>query len=324
MKEIRYYRAISEALREEMIRDKNVFIIGEDVGFGDGAFAVTRGFPKEFGPERVRDTAISEAAIVGVALGAALVGLRPVAEIMFMDFLTLCSDQLVNHVAKTRYMTGGQLKVPLTIRTQGGSGGYFGPQHSQCLESWFIHVPGIKVVMPSTPYDAKGLLKSSIRDDNPVLFIETRRLYSITGQIPEEEYTIPLGQGDVKREGGDVTVVAIARMVYEAMSAADVLAAQGISVEIVDPRTISPLDKDTILNSVKKTGKLVIAHEAVKVGGIGAEIAAMIAEEALDYLDAPIVRVGAPFSPVPYSKVLEDSYLPSSKDIVAAVRKIAA
>jgi pyruvate dehydrogenase E1 component beta subunit len=210
----------------------------------------------------------------------------------------------------------------LTIRTAAGAGGYAGPQHAQWLESWFINVPGLKVVMPSTPNDIKGLLKSSIRDDNPVLFIETRRLYILKDEIPEEEYTIPLGKADIKREGNDVTVVALARMVYEAQKAADELAAEGISVEIVDPRTISPLDKETILNSINKTSKVVIAHEAVKIGGIGGEIAATIAEEALDFLDAPILRVGAPFTPNPYSKPLEDNYLPSSKDIVAAVKKI--
>ena len=322
MKEIRYIRAITEALREEMARDKKVILIGEDVGSGGGTFSATRGLLEEFGRQRVIDTPISESSFTGLALGAATTGLRPVVEIMFMDFLTTCMDPIVNQIAKARYMFGEQFKVPLTIRTPAGGGLNAGPQHSQCFEAWFAHVPGIKVVMPSTIYDVKGLLKSSIRDDNPVLFIEHKGLHSLKGNIPEEEYTIPLGQADVKREGSDVTVVATARMVFEAMTAADKLAADGISVEIVDPLTISPLDKDTILNSVKKTGKVVVAHEAVKTMGIGAEIAAIIADEAFDYLDAPIKRVGAPFVPVPFSKPLEKSYLPSSDSIVAAVKEI--
>jgi len=305
-----------------MARDKNVILIGEDVGSGGGTFSATRGLLEEFGRQRVIDTPISESSFTGLALGAATTGLRPVVEIMFMDFLTTCMDPIVNQIAKARYMFGEQFKVPLTIRTPAGGGLNAGPQHSQCFEAWFAHVPGIKVVMPSTIYDVKGLLKSSIRDDNPVLFIEHKGLHSLKGNIPEEEYTIPLGQADVKREGSDVTVVATARMVFEAMTAADKLAADGISVEIVDPLTISPLDKDTILNSVKKTGKVVVAHEAVKTMGIGAEIAAIIADEAFDYLDAPIKRVGAPFVPVPFSKSLEKSYLPSSDGIVAAVKEI--
>jgi acetoin:2,6-dichlorophenolindophenol oxidoreductase subunit beta len=322
VKQIRYLRAINEALREEMARDKRIVIIGEDVGLGDGAFGVTKGLLKEFGSDRVRDTPISEPGIVGLALGMALTGLRPVVEIMFMDFLALCADQIVNQIAKARFMSGGQLKVPLTVRTAAGAGGYAGPQHSQCLEAWFNHIPGIKVVMPSTAYDVKGLLKSSIRDDNPVVFVESRRLYPTMFEIPEGEYLIPLGKADIKREGSDVTVVAIACMIPEALKAADQLAAEGISLEVIDPRTINPLDKETILDSVKKTGRVVIAHEAVKIGGIGAEIAAVIAEEALESLDAPIMRVGAPFTPVPFGKPLEDSYLPSSEDIVAAIRKI--
>jgi len=305
-----------------MARDKSVIVIGEDVGSSGGTFSATRGLLEEFGRQRVIDTPISESSFTGLALGAATTGLRPVVEIMFMDFLTTCMDPIVNQIAKARYMFGEQFKVPLTIRTPAGGGLSAGPQHSQCLEAWFAHVPGIKVVMPSTIYDVKGLLKSSIRDDNPVLFIEHKGLHSLKGNIPEEEYTIPLGQADVKREGSDVTIVATARMVFEAMTAADKLAADGISVEIVDPLTISPLDKETILNSVKKTNKVVVVHEAVKTMGIGAEIAAIIADEAFDYLDAPIKRVGAPFVPVPFSKPLEKSYLPSSDSIVAAVKEI--
>ena len=322
LKEIRYIRAITEALREEMARDENVFIIGVDVGAGGGAFSATRGLLQEFGERRVKDAPISESAFVGLAFGAAITGLRPIVEVMFMDFLTVCMDQIANEIAKARYMFGRQFKVPLTIRTPAGAVGSAGPQHSQCLEAWFAHIPGLKVVMPSTVHDVKGLLKSSIRDDNPVLFIEHKRLYALKEEIPEEEYTIPLGQADIKREGSDVTVVATARMVYEAMTAADKLAADGISIEIVDPRTISPLDKGTILNSVKKTGKVVVAQEAVKTGGVGSEIAAIIAEEALDYLDAPIKRIGAPFTPIPFSKLLEEFYLPSSEDIIRTVKEI--
>lgn len=324
MKEVRCIRAINEALQEEMARDANVFVIGEDVGAGDGAFSATRGLLKEFGKKRVIDTPISESGIMGIALGAATMGLRPVVEIMFMDFLAVCMDQVVNEIAKARYMFGGQYKVPLTIRTPGGAGGSAGAHHSQCLEAWFAHIPGLKVVMPSTVYDVKGLLKASIRDDNPVLFIEHKGLYSMKGNIPEEEYLIPIGKADIKREGKDVTVVALGKMVFEAMKAAEKLAAEGISVEIVDPRTISPLDKTTILNSVKKTSRLVIAHEAVKTGGFGAEIAAIVAEEAMDTLDAPIQRVGAPFSPVPFAKPMEDAYLPGATGIINAVKTVMA
>ena len=322
LKEIRYIRAITEALREEMARDDTIFVIGEDVGAGGGAFSATRGLLQEFGERRVKDAPISESGFVGLAFGAAMTGLRPIVEIMFIDFLTVCMDQIVNEIAKARYMFGGQFKVPLTIRTPAGATGSGGPQHSQCLEAWLAHIPGLKVVMPSTVYDVKGLLKSSIRDDNPVLFIEHKGFYALKEEIPEEEYTIPLGQADIKREGNDVTVVATARMVYEAMTAADKLAADGISIEIVDPRTISPLDKETILDSVKKTGRVVIAQEAVKTGGFGSEIAAIIAEEAIDYLDGPVKRVGAPFTPTPFSKPLEEFYLPNSEDIIRAIKEL--
>jgi pyruvate dehydrogenase E1 component beta subunit len=322
MKQVRCIRAITEALQEEMARDENVFIIGEDVGAGDGAFSATRGLLEQFGSKRVIDTPISESGIMGIALGAAAAGLRPVVEIMFMDFLAVCMDQVVNEIAKARYLFGAQYTIPLTIRTPGGAGGSAGAHHSQCLEAWFAHVPGLKVVMPSTVYDVKGLLKASIRDENPVLFIEHKGLYSMKGDIPEEEYIIPIGKADIKREGKDVTVVATSKMVFEAMTAAEKLAAEGISIEIVDPRTISPLDKETILNSVKKTGHVVIAHEAVKTGGFGAEIAAVIAEEALDWLDAPIQRVGAPFAPLAFSKPLENAYLPNFTNIMDAVKTV--
>lgn len=320
MKETRYVRAITEALSEEMARDDQVFIIGEDVGGPGGAFSATKDLLEKFGEMRVKDTPISESAIVGLAIGAATQGLRPVAEIMFMDFLTVCMDQIVNQMAKMRYMFGGIYKLPLVIRTPCGGGLNAGPQHSQCLEAWFAHVPGLKVVMPATPYDVKGLLKTSIRDDNPVLFIENKALYALKGEIPEEEYLIPIGKADVKRAGQDVTVVATSRMVHQSLEAAKVLSNEGIDVEVIDLRTISPLDKDTIFKSVEKTSKLVIAHEAVKAFGIGAEIAAMVSEEMIDCLDAPILRVGAPFVPVPFN--LEKFYLPNSEDVVRAVKKV--
>lgn len=320
MKETRYIKAITEALHEEMARDENIFVIGEDVGHPGGAFSATKGLLETYGERRVRDTPISEAAIVGLAIGAAAEGLRPVAEIMFADFLTVCMDQIVNQMAKTRYMFGGIYKLPVVIRAPGGGGLNAGPQHSQCLESWFAHIPGLKVVMPATPYDVKGLLKSAIRDDNPVIFLEHKALYGMKGEIPEEEYLVPIGKADVKRVGKDVTVVTASRMVHLVMDAAKTLSAEGIDVEVIDLRTISPLDKDTIFSSVEKTSRLVIAHEAVKSFGIGAEIAAMVSEEMLDQLDAPILRVGAPFVPVPFN--LENFYLPNSQDVVKAVKTV--
>lgn len=320
MKETRYIKAIAEALHEEMARDESVFVIGEDVGGAGGAFSGTRGLLETYGERRVRDTPISESAIIGLAVGAAVKGLRPVAEIMFSDFLTVCMDQIVNQLAKTRYMFGGLFNVPVVIRSPGGGGLNAGPQHSQCLEAWFAHVPGLRVVMPSTPYDVKGLLKSAIRDDNPVIFLENKALYALKGEIPEEEYLVPIGKADVKRPGNDVTVVAASRMVHESLAAAKTLAEEGIDVEVIDLRTISPLDKETIFASVEKTSKLVIAHEAVKAFGIGAEIAAMVCEEMIDHLDGPVVRVGAPFVPVPFN--LENLYLPNSNDVVNAVRNV--
>jgi pyruvate/2-oxoglutarate/acetoin dehydrogenase E1 component len=320
MKETRYVKAIAEALSEEMARDENVFVIGEDVGGPGGAFGATKGLLETFGERRVKDTPISESAIIGLAIGAAAQGLRPVAEIMFMDFLTVCMDQIVNQMAKMRYMFGGIYKLPLVLRAPCGGGLNAGPQHSQCLESWFAHIPGLKVVMPATPYDVKGLLKTSIRDDNPILFIENKALYALKGEIPEEEYLIPIGKADVKRAGKDATVVATSRMVHQALEAAKTLSNEGIDVEVIDLRTINPLDKETIFKSVEKTSKLVIAHEAVKAFGIGAEIAAMVCEEMIDCLDAPVLRVGAPFVPVPFN--LEKFYLPNSEDVVKAVKKV--
>jgi pyruvate dehydrogenase E1 component beta subunit len=322
MAETRYIRAITEALSEEMARDEGVFVIGEDVGAPGGAFSATKGLLEAYGERRVKDTPISESAIIGLAIGAAIQGLRPVAEIMFTDFLTVCMDQIVNQLAKTRYMSGGMYGTPVVIRTPCGGGLNAGPQHSQCLEAWFAHVPGLKVVMPATPYDAKGLLKSAIRDDDPVLFIENKALYASKGEIPEGDYVVPIGKADVKRSGKDVTVVAVSRMVHQALEGAKVLAGEGVDVEVIDLRTISPLDKETIFRSVEKTSKLVIAHEAVKAFGIGAEIAAMVCEEMIDRLDAPIARVGAPFTPVPFN--LESAYLPNSDDVVKAVKRVMA
>jgi pyruvate dehydrogenase E1 component beta subunit len=322
MKETRYIRAITEALNEEMARDESVFVIGEDVGGPGGAFSATKGLLETYGERRVKDTPISESAIVGVAIGAAIRGLRPVVEIMFADFLAICMDQIVNQLAKMRYMFGGMYKLPVVIRTACGGGLNAGPQHSQCPEAWFAHVPGLKVVMPATAFDAKGLLKSAIREDNPVLFIEHKALYASKGEIPEEEYLVPLGKAEVKKAGKDVTVVATSRMVHHALAGAKVLSGEGIDVEVIDLRTISPLDRETIFRSVEKTSRLVVAHEAVKAFGVGAEVAAMVCEEMIDRLSAPVARIGAPFVPSPFN--LENLYLPNSDDVVKAVKKVMA
>lgn len=324
MRKLTMRAAINEALLQEMRRDPNVYVIGEDVGVFGGCFGVTAGLIDEFGPKRVIDTPITESAIVGNALGAAATGLRPVAEIMFMDFVGVTMDQIYNQAAKMRYMFGGKAKIPMVIRTACGAGGSAAAQHSQSLEAWFMHVPGLKVVAPSTAYDAKGLLISSIRDDNPVIFVEHKFIYDLEGEVPEDIYTVPLGKADVKRQGSDVTIIATMAMVHRALEAAEELSKEGISVEVVDPRTLQPLDGETIIESIKKTHKVVIVHEAVKFAGPGAEIAAMIAEEAFDYLDAPIKRVAAPFTPVPFSPVLEQEYIPSKEKIIAAVREAVA
>jgi pyruvate/2-oxoglutarate/acetoin dehydrogenase E1 component len=321
MREIKYAEALREALAEEMRRDKRVFVYGEDVELGY-AFTVCKGLIDEFGPERVRDTPICEQTIAGVAVGAAMMGMRPVAEIEFCDLLPLCMDQICNQAAKLRYMSGGQLTFPLVIRSPGGKWGNFAAQHSQTLDAWFMNVPGLKVAVPATPYDAKGLLKAAIRDDNPVLFIERKLLYQIPGPVPEEEYIIPFGEAKIHREGTDVTVVAIGRMVSFALGAAKVLEKEGVNVTVLDPRTLVPLDKGAILESVKKTHRVVIAEEGPKTGGVGGEIAAMISEEILDYLDSPIRRVGALDCPIPFSKVLEDRVLPDDGRIVEAVRNV--
>jgi len=317
-----YLQALNDALREEMERDENVFIIGEDVGQFGGCFGVTQGLYDRFGEARVMDTPITESAIVGAAAGAAASGLRPVAELMFVDFIGVAMDQLFNQACKMRFMFGGKARVPMVLRMPQGAGIGAAAQHSQSLESWFMNIPGLKVVIPSTPYDAKGLLITAIRDDNPVVFLEHKLLYGVAGDVPDESYTIPLGRADVKREGTDVTVVATSLMVHTALAAAETLAADGISVEVVDPRCLQPLDDGTIIESVKKTHALVIAHEAVGFAGPGAEIAALVAEKALDYLDAPIKRVAAPFCPVPFSPPLEQAYIPNADAIVAAVKAI--
>ncbi|MBC8416962.1 MAG: alpha-ketoacid dehydrogenase subunit beta [Desulfobacterales bacterium] len=319
MKEIRYIWAINEAIKEEMQRDENVVLIGEDVGTPGGSFGASRGLYDLFGPERVIDTPISEAAITGLAAGAAACGLRPIVEIMFMDFMTICMDGIVNQIAKMRYMFGSQYKVPIVIRTPSGAGLNAGPQHSQSLEAWFAHVPGLKVVMPGTPHDVKGLLKSAVRDDNPVVVIEHKALHALKGSIPEEEYLVPIGKAAVKKEGTDVTVVATSKMVHESLKASEALNQEGINIEVIDLLTISPWDKETIFSSVGKTHRLVIAHEAVKSFGVGAEISAAVSEEILDELDAPIMRVGAPFVPIPFS--LEKAYLPNADHVIAAVKK---
>jgi len=322
MAETRYIRAVNDALREEMERDSSVFVAGEDVALAGGSFSATRGLLEKFGEDRCADTPIAEAGIVGLAIGSALTGLRPVVEIMFMDFITCAMDQVVNQAAKIRYMFGGKPKLPLVIRTQCGAGLNAGPQHSQSLEAWFAHIPGLKVIMPSTVADVKGLLKSAIRDDNPVLFIENKTLYGLKGEAPEGDITIPIGKGEVKKEGKDATVIATSRMVHQAMKAAGKLSEEGVDIEIVDPRTISPLDKDIILDSVKKTGRAVVAFEEVKFAGFGAEISAMISEEAFSSLKAPVDRIGAPFCPVPFSKPLEKTYLPGEEDIINSVRNV--
>jgi pyruvate/2-oxoglutarate/acetoin dehydrogenase E1 component len=323
MRRTTYKEALREALREEMRRDPTVFLLGEDIGrYWEGAFKVTKGLAEEFGDERVRDTPISESAIIGAAVGAAITGMRPVAEIMFGDLTALAMDQIANQAAKIRYMFGGQVKVPLVIRTPFGAGVNIAAHHSQSLEAWFMHVPGLYVAAPSTPYDAKGLLKTAIRGNNPVFFCEHKLLYPIEGEVPEEEYTIPFGVADVKREGSDVTVVATLYMVHKALDAAEELEGEGVSVEVVDPRTLAPLDKQAIVKSVEKTGKIVIVSEDCKTVGVSAEIAAVVAEEAIDYLDAPIKRVAEPDTPIPFSPPLEQHVIPNEKTIVKVVKEI--
>ena len=323
MRKVTYRDALREALREEMARDPSVFLLGEDIGrCWGGAFKVTEGLAEEFGEERVRDTPISESAIVGAGVGAAITGMRPVVEIMFGDLTSLAMDQIANQAAKIRYMFGGQATCPLVIRTPFGAGVNIAAHHSQSLEAWFMHVPGLYVAVPSTPYDAKGLLKAAIRGDNPILFCEHKLLYPMEGEVPEEEYTVPFGTADIKKEGSDVTIVATLYMVHLALRAAEVLEKQGVNVEVVDPRTLTPLDKQAIIRSVKKTGRIVIVSEDCKTAGVSAEIAASVAEEALDYLDAPIKRLAEPDTPIPFSPTLEQYVIPNEKSIVRAVMEV--
>jgi pyruvate/2-oxoglutarate/acetoin dehydrogenase E1 component len=318
-RELTYRDALNEALHEEMTRDPSVCLLGEDVGRYGGPFQVTRGLYDRFGEKRVRDTPISEEGFVGIAVGAAMTGLRPVVEILYIDFSTLAMDQIVNQAAKARYMFGGKAHVPLVIRMQGGAGRGNAAHHSQSLEMWYVHIPGLIVIQPSTPYDAKGLLKSAIRNDNPVIFIEHKLLYNTTGPVPEEEYILPIGAADVKRQGSDVTIVATSRMVLLALSAAEELARQGIEAEVIDPRTLKPLDLQTIIRSVIKTGRLVVVNEGHRTGGFTSEVAACVQREALDWLDAPIAQVATEDVPLPYSGRLELEAIPSMQDILTAV-----
>lgn len=323
MPEITYLEAVRQAMWEEMKRDERVFLIGEDIGRYGGAFGVTMGMLDEFGPERIRETPISEPTIIGAAVGAALLGMRPIAEIMFMDFILLVMDQLANQAAKMRFMFGGKATVPMVVRMPGGSGSGAAAQHSQSLESILMHIPGLKVVIPSTPYDAKGLLLSSIRDPNPVCFIEHKLLYKTKGLVPEGEYAIPLGQADIKRSGKDITVVTASVMVQKTLKASEKLAQEGIDVEVVDVRTLRPLDIDTILQSVRKTGRLLVVHEACETGGWAGEvIARVVGSPVFDYIDAPIIRLAGKDIPIPYNRILERAAVPQEEDIENQIRNI--
>jgi acetoin:2,6-dichlorophenolindophenol oxidoreductase subunit beta len=321
MPEISYREAVRDAMSEAMRRDDDVFIMGEDIAEMGGSMGVTQGMLEEFGPDRVRNTPISEMAIVGAGVGAAIAGMRPIVEVMYQDFLTLAMEQLVSQAAKHRYMSGGQVKVPLTVRTQGGAGWSPGAQHAQQLEAWFVHVPGLKVVFASTPEDVRGLLWSSIYEDNPVVFFEHRTLYGLKGEVPDEIEPIELGKARVHREGEDVTVVATGRLVHEALGAANEAEEEGISVEVLDPRTLLPLDEEAIVKSVQKTNRCVVAHEAIVRMGFGAEVAAVVQEKAFDYLDAPVERVGAKFAPLPFAPVMEQYVIPHQQDVLAAIKR---
>ena len=318
-RKITFSEAINEAMAEEMRRDEAVFLIGEDVGLFGGVFGVSAGLFDEFGEERVRDTPISETAIIGGGLGAALMGMRPIAEIMFADFVACAMDQVVNQAAKARYMSGGKANVPLTIRIVNGAPGSAAAQHSQSPEAWFMNVPGLKIAIPATPYDAKGLLKAAVRGEDPVLFFEHKMLYAVEGEVPEEDYTVPFGEAVVRRVGRDVTIIAIGGVLPNVMTAVEKLTAEGIDAEVIDPRTLVPFDSESVIQSVKKTNRAVIVHEAHKRAGPGAEIAAMLAEQAIGYLDAPIVRVATKNVPFPYHPDLEQFILPTVADVVTAV-----
>ena len=321
MPELSYREAVRDAMSQAMRRDQDVFIMGEDIAEMGGSMGVTQGMLSEFGPERVRNTPISEMALVGSGMGAAIMGMRPIVEVMYEDFLTLAMEQLVNQAAKHRYMSGGQVKVPLTVRTQGGAGWSPGAQHAQQVEAWFCHVPGLKVVFASTASDVRGLLWSAIYDDNPVVFFEHRTLYPLKEDVPEVLEPIPLGQARIHREGSDVTVIAIGRLVHDALRAAEEAEAEGISVEVLDPRTLQPLDDEAIVSSVKKTNRCVVAHEAVTRMGFGAEVTAVVQEQAFDWLDAPVERVGAKFVPLPFAPVMEQYVVPHAEDVLDAIRR---
>ena len=321
MPELSYREAVRDAMSQAMRRDEDVFIMGEDIAEMGGSMGVTQGMLSEFGPERVRNTPISEMALVGSGMGAAIMGMRPIVEVMYEDFLTLAMEQLVNQAAKHRYMSGGQVKVPLTVRTQGGAGWSPGAQHAQQVEAWFCHVPGLKVVFASTASDVRGLLWSAIYDDNPVVFFEHRTLYPLKEDVPEVLEPIPLGQARIHREGSDVTVIAIGRLVHDALRAAEEAEAEGISVEVLDPRTLQPLDEEAIVSSVKKTSRCVVAHEAVTRMGFGAEVTAVVQEQAFDWLDAPVERVGAKFVPLPFAPVMEQYVVPHAEDVLDAIRR---
>jgi len=322
MAEIMYRDALRQALFEEMKKDPTVFIIGENIGKRGGSFKVTEGLLAEFGPGRVMDMPLSEAAFTGAGVGAALAGTRPIVELLFVDFTALIMDQIINQAAKYDFMSGGQGKVPLVVRTQGGAGNGLAGQHSQSLEALFYHIPGLKLVMPSAPYDAKGLLKASIRDDNPVIFLEHKLLYMTKGEVPEEEYVVPLGQADVKCSGDDITLITYSYMTLKCLEAAEALQKEGISVEVVDLRTLTPLDKETILQSVEKTGRAIVVHEAVKRGGVGGDIAAMIMEEAYDDLDGPVMRIGGKNTTIPYNLELEKVCVPTVEEIIEGVLEL--
>ncbi|MEP1123990.1 MAG: alpha-ketoacid dehydrogenase subunit beta [Ilumatobacter sp.] len=323
-RKIGYVQAFNEAVRQEMQANEDIFCAGEDIGGFGGVFQSYAGLQKEFGERRVVDTPISEQAIIGLGVGAAVAGLRPIVDIMFMDFIAVAFDQIINQAAKLKYMFGGSATVPMTITTGGGGGLSAAAQHSQSLEALICHIPGLKVVYPSNPFDMKGLMTSCIRDNNPTIMIKHKRLLGMQGEVPEEPYTIPLGKANVLREGTDVTVVSWAKMANDCVDVADRLASEGISVEVIDPRTMQPLDSETIVASVKKTHRVIVVHEAVRFAGLGAEVAAQIQEDAFDHLDAPVGRVAAPFSPVPFSPVLESHYQPSPDRITEAIRAVLA
>src|SRR5689334_16434645 len=321
MPELSYREAVRDALSQALRQDDNVFVMGEDIAEMGGSMGVTAGMLDEFGPDRIRNTPISEIAIVGAGIGAAMQGMRPVVEVMYEDFLTVSMEQIVNQAAKHRYMSGGQLKVPLTVRTQGGAGWSPGAQHAQQLEAWFVHIPGLKVLFPSTPTDVRGLLWSAIYDDNPVVFFEHRTLYGLKEAVPDELEPIPIGKARVHREGEDVTVIATGRLLHESLQAAEEAEKEGVSVEVVDPRTLQPLDEKALISSVQKTTRCVVAHEAVTRMGFGAEVAALVQYGAFDYLDAPIERVGAKFAPIPFAPVMEQYVVPHAEDVLAAIKR---